>query len=71
MGGLPHSSLRFFLSTVARMASTHAGIAHQPHGQTTIEYLPLEEVRVNAWVVDGTLYLENLSADSGTLTAMI
>ena len=36
------------------MTSTHTGIVHQPRGQTTIEYLPLEEVRVNAWVVDGT-----------------
>ncbi|KAF8550227.1 VIT-domain-containing protein [Imleria badia] len=34
------------------MTSTHTGIAHQPRGQATIEYLPLEEVRVKAWVVD-------------------
>ncbi|KAG9310061.1 hypothetical protein JVU11DRAFT_9666 [Chiua virens] len=34
------------------MTSTHAGIAHQPHGQSTIGYLLLEEVRVKTWVVD-------------------
>ncbi|KIJ07184.1 hypothetical protein PAXINDRAFT_182540, partial [Paxillus involutus ATCC 200175] len=34
------------------MTSTHAGIVHQQPGQPTIEYLPLEEVKVKAWVVD-------------------
>ncbi|KAF8431323.1 hypothetical protein L210DRAFT_3416402 [Boletus edulis BED1] len=34
------------------MTSIRTGIAHQPRGQTTIEYLTLEEVRVRAWVVD-------------------
>ncbi|KAF9220068.1 VIT-domain-containing protein [Gyrodon lividus] len=34
------------------MTSTHAGIVHQPSGQSTIGYLPLEEVKVKAWVVD-------------------
>ncbi|KAH0831411.1 hypothetical protein J3R83DRAFT_14082 [Lanmaoa asiatica] len=51
------------------MTSMHTGIVHQPHGQTKIEYLPLEEVRVKAWVVDGTSlakcpYLSSLSSDS-------
>lgn len=54
------------------MASTRAGIAHQPRGQTTIDYLPLEEVTVKAWVVDGTSlancsYLEDLSSGPRTL----
>ncbi|KIJ64831.1 hypothetical protein HYDPIDRAFT_28189 [Hydnomerulius pinastri MD-312] len=34
------------------MPPTHAGIVHQPPGQSTIDYLPLEEVGVKAWVVD-------------------
>ncbi|KAF9232854.1 vault protein inter-alpha-trypsin domain-containing protein [Melanogaster broomeanus] len=34
------------------MASTRAGIVHQQPGQATIGYLPLEEVKVKAWVVD-------------------
>ncbi|KAG6377331.1 hypothetical protein JVT61DRAFT_15121 [Boletus reticuloceps] len=34
------------------MTSIRTGVAHQPRGQTTIEYLTLEEVRVRAWVVD-------------------
>ena len=55
------------------MASTRTGIAHQPRGQTTIEYLALEEVTVKAWVVDGTSltkcsYLRDLSSGPRTLT---
>ncbi|KAI6139806.1 vault protein inter-alpha-trypsin domain-containing protein [Pisolithus tinctorius] len=34
------------------MALTHAGIVHQPWGQSTLAYLPIEEVIIKAWVVD-------------------
>ncbi|KAI6101003.1 hypothetical protein EV401DRAFT_2105632 [Pisolithus croceorrhizus] len=33
------------------MPPTHAGIVHQPPGQSTLAYLPLQKV-ANAWVVD-------------------
>lgn len=34
------------------MPPTHAGIVHQPPGQSTLAYLPLRKVAINAWVVD-------------------
>ncbi|KAI6141828.1 hypothetical protein BKA82DRAFT_4198722 [Pisolithus tinctorius] len=34
------------------MSLTHAGIVHQPPGQSTLAYLPLEKVAINAWMVD-------------------
>ncbi|KAI6130833.1 hypothetical protein EDD17DRAFT_475454 [Pisolithus thermaeus] len=34
------------------MPPTHAGIVHQPPGQSTLAYLPLQKVAINAWVVD-------------------
>ncbi|KAG8219006.1 hypothetical protein J3R82DRAFT_4762 [Butyriboletus roseoflavus] len=36
------------------MTSIHTGIVHQPRGKTVLECLPLENVSVKAWVVDGT-----------------
>jgi len=35
------------------MPPTSAGIVHQPPGQATLEYLPLEKVVIRAWIVDG------------------
>ncbi|KAI6035785.1 hypothetical protein EDC04DRAFT_2897689 [Pisolithus marmoratus] len=34
------------------MSFTHAGIVHQPPGQSTLAYLPLQKVAINAWMVD-------------------
>ncbi|KAI6030356.1 hypothetical protein EDC04DRAFT_2922926 [Pisolithus marmoratus] len=39
------------------MSFTHAGIVHQPPGQSTLAYLPLQKVAINAWMVDVSVRL--------------
>ncbi|KAI6035788.1 hypothetical protein EDC04DRAFT_2704069 [Pisolithus marmoratus] len=39
------------------MSIAHAGIVHQPPGQSTLVHLPLQKVAINAWMVDASARL--------------